>query len=111
MSAVRQVVDFDIDIVDDSINEKEEQFIALVGVNRVANSEEDFYDPEDSERLFATVTIGIDPDNPDSQSLSRLLAYFYLLSPFPSLFINQYVPSISSHLLLFLCPSLQRPAW
>jgi hypothetical protein len=106
VSAVRQTVDFVIDIVDDSINEKEEQFIVLVEVIRIANSVDT---PEESERLFATVTIGIDPNEPDSQSLSHLPTYFYLSSPFSSLFINQYVPSISSHPLLFLCPSLQRP--
>jgi hypothetical protein len=66
VSAVRQTVDFVIDIVDDSINEKEEQFIVLVEVIRIANSVDT---PEESERLFATVTIGIDPNEPDKTRL------------------------------------------
>ena len=51
--SVRQTVDFNIDIFDDSINEKKEQFIVLVGEPTIANQREDFYDPDDSDHLFA----------------------------------------------------------
>ena len=68
MSALRQTTDFRIDIVDDNINERLEQFLVVVGVTNIQNEEEDIFVPENSARLFATVTIRVDPDNPDSQS-------------------------------------------
>ena len=68
-SVVRQTTTFNIDIVDDSINEQVEQFIVLVDVIDIAPSA-GTYNPDESERLFATVTIQIDTNNPDSEFFS-----------------------------------------
>ena len=62
----QQSTAFNIDIVNDAISEKVEQFVVLVtNVNIDGN---DSY--SEGERLFATVTILVNPDAPDSQSLS-----------------------------------------
>ena len=60
---------FEIDIIDDDRNELEEEFVALIDVTRIGSVEQDIFNPDTSDRLYTTVTIGIDPDNPDSESL------------------------------------------
>ena len=60
---------FEIDILDDDRNELEEEFVALIDVTGIQNEEQDIFDPDISERLYITITIGIDPDNPDSEFL------------------------------------------
>ena len=119
VSVVRQTVDFNIDIVDDSTNEKKEQFIVLVDEPTIANQEEDFYEPDDSDRLFAVVTINIDPDYPDSQSLSLCLSFFFLplsIVPFPSVCValSLFRLSLPNYLFIhhhfsFSFSPLQRP--
>ena len=100
---MRQTVDFNIDIVDDSINEKKGQFIVLVGEPTMENPEEDFFDPDDRDRLFAVVTINIDADYPDSQSLSLSMIFSPLpLAPFPS--VCPSLSLLSLPLILFHSP-------
>ena len=69
VSSLGQMYTFDIYILDDDRNELEEEFVALIDVTRIQNEEQDTFDPDISERLYTTITIGIDPDNPDSESL------------------------------------------
>ena len=38
-------------------------------MTRIGSVEQDIFNPDISDRLYTTITIGIDPDNPDSESL------------------------------------------
>ena len=65
---IRQTVTFDIDIVNDDRNEHVEAFVAMVNVTRI-ESLFDFDFSSSSLRLFTIVTILIDPNHPDSESI------------------------------------------
>ena len=74
---IRQTVTFDIDIVNDDRNEKVEEFVAVVNVMRI-QSQFDREDTSSNLRLFTIVTILIDPNAPDSESMHHTCdqAYF-----------------------------------
>ena len=66
MNTLHQTAGLTIDIVDDTINEQVEQFLAVVSVTRIEN-EADIHEPEQSEQLFTIITILVDPNAPDSE--------------------------------------------
>ena len=104
VSATRQTVDFTIDIVDDTINEKVEQFVVrIVGATTEGT---DAYYPEQSDALFATVTILIDPKAPDSQFLSLSLSLIH--PPYLSVCLSLPLLAISSHINYPPLSSFQR---
>lgn len=68
ISEIRQTTSFLIDLINDHRNEYSEQFIVAVDVTNIQNPD-DTFNPGSSLRLFATVTIPVDPDHPDSKSI------------------------------------------
>lgn len=84
-SEVIQDATFSINLFDDALNEREEKFVAVVTVTRIQNQEEDA--EEQSDRLYAIVTIRVNPRAPDGQSTYVILFPLktVLLSPLSSL--------------------------
>ena len=65
---IRQTTTFDIDIVNDDRNERVEDFVAVVTVTHVAH-QFDSHQTSPNLRSFTTITILIDPNAPDSESM------------------------------------------
>jgi hypothetical protein len=70
VTSVHQMTIFNIDIINDDINEGVEQFVVVVRVCYIEKENDDMYVAGESERLFSMVTIRIDPNNPDKTRLA-----------------------------------------